>query len=258
VPKRKARSAAKGGPIDQVTGEKVFENTGESYVSNKGKTVVKTESSTKLAEAKNAHDVSSGTPIESLYADYSNSLKNMANKARLELLATPSMPYSPTARVAYANEVTSLNHKLDKALRNRPLERQAQLLANAIVDAKRRDNPAIDNADLKKIKGQALITARARVGARKEVIDITPSEWAAIQAGAISTNKLEQILDNADPDKVKAFATPRSAPAVNPSKLARAKSLLDSGYTQAEVADAIGVAVSTLNAALKREGVTSG
>jgi DNA-binding CsgD family transcriptional regulator len=258
VPKRKLRSAAQGGPFDPVTGEKVYVPTNESYVDKKGKTVVKTESSTKLAEAKDAHEVSSGTPIESLYADYSNNLKQLANKARLEYLATPNMPYSPTARLAYANEVASLNRKLDTALRNRPLERQAQLLANAIVDAKRRDNPAIDNADLKKIKGQALITARSRVGAQKEVIDITPSEWAAIQAGAISTHKLEQILDNADPDKVKAFATPRSAPAVSPSKLARAKSLIESGYTQAEVADAIGVALSTLNAALKREGANVG
>jgi len=250
VAERKPRSAAKGGPVDPTTGAKVFEETGASYVDSRGRTVVKTVKSTKLAETNNAHTLSSGTPIESVYADYSNSLKSLANTARKEALSTRSLNYSPTAKQTYASEVESLNAKLGTALKNRPLERQAQLLANATVTAKTQDNPGLESSDLKKIKGQALSTARERVGAKKQQITITPREWEAIQAGAISTNKLGQILDNADLDKVKELATPRATVSVTPTKLARAKVMLDAGYTQAEVADAIGVSPSALNDAI--------
>jgi hypothetical protein len=54
----------------------------------------------------------------------------------------------------------------------------------------------MDADDLKKIKWQALNTARVRVGAKKKDIDIEPKEWEAIQAGAITNNTLLQIINN--------------------------------------------------------------
>jgi DNA-binding CsgD family transcriptional regulator len=252
VAERKPRSAAKGGPVDAATGKKVYEETGASYVNGKGKTVVKTVRSTKLAEATDARALSSGIPIENIYADYSNRLKTLANEARKSSLATGSLNYSPTAKQTYGAQVDSLNAKLNLALKNKPLERQAQLLANAVVSAKTADNPGMEAADLKKIKGQALSTARDRVGAKKAQITITEEEWQAIQSGAVSTNKLAQILDNSDIEQVRALATPRAATVMTSSKVAHAKALLNAGYTQAEIADQLGVAVSTLNESLSR------
>lgn len=246
VEDRRGRSAAKGGPIDKATGEKVYEKTGESYVDRKGKLIVKTIKSQKLVETADAFTLSSGTPIEKVYADHSNKLKALANKARKEAVNTKSTPYSPSAKAAYPNEVASLNHKLNLALRNRPLERQAQLLANTVVSAKRQANPDMELADVKKIKSQALAEARARTGAHRQQIELNESEWNAIQAGAISTNKLNQILNNADLDVVKALATPREKTIMTSTKLSRARTMLASGYTQAEVADALGVSVTTL------------
>jgi hypothetical protein len=255
VPERKLRTAAKGGPIDPITGEHVYEETGVSYVDSKtGKTVVKRSEVTRLGNVSDAHELSSGMPIENIYADYSNSLKALSNAARKASLTTGKLVYSPTAAKTYASQVARLNGALNTALKNKPKERQAQLVANAIVAAKIADNPSIENADLKKIKGQALMTARERVGASKEQIEISPDEWEAIQAGAISDNKLSDILDNADIDKVKELATPRAAHEMTESKIALAKARLASGYTQAEVAESLGVPVSTLNSAIKREG----
>lgn len=250
VPKRIPRPAAKGGPVDRVTGEKVFQPTGESFVNSQGKTVVKTQRSTKLAEAKDAHSLSSGTVIESVYANHSNKLKALANQARLAAVHTKSIPYSPSAKTAYSSEVASLNAKLNLALRNKPLERQAQVLANTVVSAKRQANPDMDPADLKKVKAQALAEARTRTGAKKAQIVITPSEWQAIQAGAITNSRLVEILNNADLDVVKQLATPKSRLLITPSKRARAQLMLASGYTQAEIADALGVSVSTLKKSL--------
>jgi DNA-binding transcriptional regulator YiaG len=190
--------------------------------------------------------MSSGTPIEKVYADHSNKLKALANQARKSMVNTKTTPYSPSAKVAYANEVKTLRAKLNVAQRNRPLERNAQLIANAAVKAKKDANPGLERSEIKKIEGQELTKARLRTGAGKERIQITPNEWAAIQAGAVSTNTLRQILENTDIEVVKQYATPRTPSVMSDAKAVRARSMYASGYTQAEIADALGVSVSTL------------
>jgi hypothetical protein len=250
VPERKPRSAAKGGPIDKATGRRVYEETGASYVNAKGKTVVKTVKSKKLAEVSDAHRLSSGTTIEKVYADHSNRLKALANEARRVSVNTRTTTYSASAKKTYSKEVASLDAKLRLALRNRPLERQAQILANSVVSAKRASNPDMDSATLKKIKSQALTEARTRTGAKKQRIEITDSEWKAIQAGAITNNKLTQILSNTDLDLVRKLSTPRTKLLMTSTKTARANAMLAAGYTQAEVADALGVSLTTLKTSL--------
>lgn len=237
--------------IDPQTGQKVFTPTGASYVNDKGKTIVKIERSQKLAETHDAHTLAGNTRIERIYADHSNKLKALANKARLEVLATKTVPYSSSARTTYANEVASLRAKLNVALKNAPLERQAQILANAVVAQKKRADPTMEKADLKKIESQALTEMRNRTGAHKTRVQITDSEWAAIQAGAISNSMLTQILDNADPKVVRAHATPKSAIKMTPTKVNRAKAMAASGFTQIEIADALGVSLTTLKEGIK-------
>lgn len=236
--------------IDPKTGAKVYTKTNASYVDSKGKTVYRTTKSTKMAETSNAFSLSSGTPMESVYATHANKLKALGNTARKVVISTPSIRRSPSAAKTYSKEVSSLSAKLNEALKNAPRERQAQLLANTVVKNKIRDNPNMDPQDIKKIKGQALTEARTRMGAKKPYVDITAREWEAIQSGAISNNKLESILNNTDLDKVKALATPRTALTMTPAKIGRAKSMLQLGYTQAEVADALGVSATTINKAV--------
>ena len=128
-----------------------------------------------------------------------------------------------------------------------PRASSPQLLANSIVSTKRQANPYLENADLKKIKGQALAEARSRVKAKKISVDINDKEWEAIQAGAISKNTLSQILNNTDLDRIKQLATPRSSSTLTSAKQSKAKLMLSTGYTQSEVADALGVSTSTIS-----------
>lgn len=231
---------------DKVTGEKLYEQTGESFTNAKGKTVNKTTTSTKMAEAKDARSLSSGTKIESIYADYANTLKGMANQARKLMIETPNLVYNPSARETYSKDVASLRAKLALANRNKPQERQAQLLANKIVAAKKASRPDMDAATLKKVKGQALEEARIRSGAKKQDIQITDSEWTAIQLGAVSHNVLTQIIDNTDLDRLKTKATPQYVKIMTPSKLARAKLMLANGKAYSEIAAALGVSATTV------------
>lgn len=249
VPDRKPRTAAKGGPIDPVTGAKVFEPSGKTRKAKDGTRVEKLMSSKKLAETDDAFTLVSdaATPMERLYAEHSNRLKSLANTARLELLATPKLKYSPSAKKVYSKEVASLNAQLAVANRGRPLERQAQVFANARVQAQRDAQPNMDEDTRKKVEFQALAEARLRTGAEKTRIKITEREWDAIQAGAISDHKLTQILTASDLEVVKKHATPKTQTLMTTNMVQRAEAMAASGFSRAQIAKQLGVSVSTLD-----------
>ncbi len=253
IPERKDRPAKEGGRVDTVTGERRFVPTGRTRTTATGEQVLRTQSIAKLADTTDAHTLSSGTRIERLYADHSNKLKALANRARLDMVHTPSQKYSPSAKKAYAKEVEELDAALRIAERNAPLERQAVIISNQAISARRNSNRDMDQATLKKIKGQELEKARARTGAKKSDIVLTDDQWAAIQAGAISNNKLEQILQHANLDRVKELATPKAHLLMSTTNINRAQALLDRGYTEAEVAGHLGVSLSTLQRGLSGE-----
>ena len=236
-------------------GEIIYEPTGK-LVYNKATgqydKVARTKG-TKMGEAKDAYELSSGSIMESYYADYANRMKALGDEARAELRRTGKLEYSPSARVTYADEVESLKGKLKTAQMNAPLERKAQALANSSFLVEKADHPEYDEGQLKKAKSRHLEAARAATGAGKQKIKISTKEWEAIQSGAIHDNMLLKILDNADSKEVRSLAMPRGVE-ISSSKLARAKSLLNSGHTWADVADILGVSQSGLQKALNGKG----
>ena len=246
--------------IDPKTGEVHPEPTGRTYTDwkkNKDGTwesngeKLATVKTTKMAATNDARTLLSKdpNPKEVAYADYANALKSMANLARTNQVATKNIEVNAQAKSVYKSEVASLNSKLNRALQNAPKERQAQIIANKTLKQKQAANPDWTADEIKRAGQQALTAARAKVGASKSnvQVDITDKEWEAIQAGAISTSKLEQILNNADSDKVKQLASPKKTVTVNASQAARIKSMINFGYTQAEVSEATGLSVSTIN-----------
>jgi DNA-binding NarL/FixJ family response regulator len=264
---RNPRRAALGGPIDPRTGEKVYEltgrkrpeyrikidpTTGQKVRVETGRMIDIRIKSVKLAETKDAHSLVStdNTHMERIYADHSNQLKALANESRKEALKTKSVPYSRSAKKTYAHEVETLNAKLNTAEKNAPLEKQAQILANAKVSQIRQNNPNMEEDEVNKVKQVALNEARARTGAYKERIVVTQNEWNAIQAGAISKDKLEKILTNSDSERIKELALPRSLYKMTPTMNRRAIAMLDDGYTQQEVADQLGIGLTTLKVSL--------
>ena len=243
VPKRK------GSPTINEDGSLSYKTADDlTYVDKKtGKTKTRTQASTQMAETKDARTLSSGTPQEEAYASYANKMKSLANQARKEMVSTGKIPYSASAKAAYQNEVDSLNAKLNVALKNAPRERQAQVIANATVTAKKQANPDMTNAEIKKANQQALTSARAQVGAERKPVIITDREWEAIQAGAISESKLTQILNNADIDSLRQRATPRATTALSTAKQSKIASMSASGYSTSEIAEALGVSTSTVS-----------
>lgn len=237
--------------INPETGEKEYLPAKDLYYKDKnGNLQTRTQSSTKMSVAKDARELISpeGFEMEKVYADYANSMKIMGNAARKETLAIKDIPYNPSAKNVYAAEVASLDTKLKKAYSNKPKEQQAQLYANQLVEKQLQDNPDLvnDKEGLKKLKGRSITAARQKLGTKKESIELTEKEWDAIQAGAISKTRLKEILANTSDTEIKKWAMPRQNTTIPSSKLATAKSLLNSGYTLDEVSKHLGVSVSTL------------
>lgn len=242
--------------IDPTTGEKLYEKTGatrwvpKSYsedgrVSEWKETPVQ-EKVTRMSLERDAYNLSSGTKVESLYADYANQLKALANRARLEAYNSRMKPADPEAKKQYAPQIEELQAALNVALKNAPLERQAQAIAGAKVKLRKEANPDMSRDSIKKAEGQELVRARKLVGASKERIKVTEKQWEAIQANAVSPTFLDKILNNCDMDSVRKLATPREANELSESKQARIKAMVSKGLTQAEIANALGVSTSTV------------
>jgi len=275
--------------IDRKTGEKLYTYTNREYMqtayknaagkTKKASVIVKDEKlyykgedgtykeitneiiksipaltySKKMAETNDAHTLSSGTPQEEAYAEYANQLKALGNLARLETLTITSTPMSKSAKAAYIEEYKTLVFKIDEALLNAPRERQAQTMAASIVQLRKQENLRMTHEEERKIRQQELSRARMRAGASRKMIEITQNEWNAIQAGAISTHRLKQIIANANMDILRQFAMPRARLTLSPAKLRRIENMSRSGYTTAEIAKALGVSVSTVSKTLRGE-----
>lgn len=213
----------------------------------------RTQEVPKMSMVNDARKLSSGTPQEEAYADYANSMKSLAIRARQELISTPNMRQNSSAKALYKDEVASLDEKLKKSLMNAPRERYAQIIANSQVEAKKKTYD-LSKEEIKKEGQRALKAARERVGAERTLIDITDREWEAIQAGAISHTKLANILDHADLDAIRQRATPRTMNSLSDAKIGKLKSLAASGYSTAEIAESLGVSTTTVSKYLNSKG----
>lgn len=243
IPKRKTRSAREGGSIDPKTGKKVLVETGESYIDSRGKKVLRTEKAPRMALTDDAYSLSSGTRMENLYAEHANSLKALANKARKEAVSQPRVKKNPQAARRYSREVAELKAQINVARKAKPLERQAQVIANGVVDAKVRSNPDMSYKDRAKVTAMALKTARQRLGYDRNATRIrpTPLQYRAIQEGAVSQSMIDQILESADLDHLKSLAMPKQTKPLTRRQANRISIYRKNGSTVAEIADALGI-----------------
>lgn len=238
------------GVIDPLTGKVVYKESGRTYVDPRtGKTVAATTNVKRILAVDDVRSMSSGTLQEEAYADYANKMKDLANKARLEYKATPTLKRSASAAKAFEPEVNRLMAALKVAQLNAPLEREAQRIANARVKAKVQANNITDKDEISKIRRAAISDARNSTGAsgKRTRITISDGEWTAIQSGAISDTTLSEILRYAEPKTVRERATPRRTTQLSDARISRIKAMANSGHTNAEIAEALGISTSAVS-----------
>lgn len=238
------------GVIDPTTGKVVYKESGRTYVDPKtGKAVLATTKVSRIEVLDDVRKLSSGTLQEEAYAEHANRMKALANQARLEYKATPTLKRSASAAKAFEPEVTRLMSALRVAQLNAPREREAQRIANARVKAKVQDNNITDKDEISKIRRAAINDARVATGAsgKRTRITISDGEWTAIQAGAISDTTLSEILRYAEPKTVRERATPRATTQLSQARINRIRALVNSGHTNSEIAEALGISTSAVS-----------
>lgn len=257
---------AKYEPVATVKG-KGGKNYFDSVITNRDGTISykvgkRGQQSTKMDEHTDAMELVSKArhPMELLYADYANSMKSLANQARMELVSTGKIKYNASAKKTYQAEVSSLMEKLNDAELNRAKERAAQRRTMASVYAKKEaykkeNGQEMDWSDEKKLRQQTISRARDEVGSirrRDRNIKITDREWEAIQAGAISETQLKKILDNTDTAALRERATPRTNNAtISSAKSASIKAMANSNYTLEQIAKKYNLSTSTVSKYLR-------
>ena len=234
---------------DPKTGVVTFTNSNGDI---QYRTKKRMQKSTKMAETDDANTLLSDrvkAPVmEKLYAEYANTMKRLGNEARKAYATTGKIEYSKKANLMYKKEVDALDEQLKVVKRNQPRERQANRLANSIVKAKTEANPNMTNEELKKIRQQEITSARNLYGAHRTTIKVSPRQWEAIQAGAISETKLKDILKNSDMDIIKQYATPRkNVKDINSSMQARIKRMRANDIPISEIAEQLNISTSTVS-----------
>lgn len=259
------RDRVRPSDIDPKTGEIHYRNTNRTYSKYDEKTkswirVAATQSSTEMAEAKDAFDlVSKSNNIkERAYATYANAMKKQANATRKQTLAIKDNPVDKKAKAIYADEVERLERELKKAEMNAPKERDAQIRTAAKVKELRKSGEAdhFGKEEWTDFKARTLAQERLRVGANKKNVQVvlTQRSWEAIQHNALSGAKIRRIIANCDKDKLKEFAIPRQQQvALTPAKVAAIKAMANATaahYTIADIAERMGVSESSVKNAL--------
>lgn len=250
--------------IDPNTGEKLYEETGKTHkvfrVAKNGKERWKNENIpfkevpneteiAKMAYYKDAFKLSSGQPIETVYATHANKLKALANQARKESVRLKDVEYNPSAYKVYYVEAQSLKGKLNEAKKNKPYERKARALAESLYKMRLQEDPSMyeDKDKAKKVKSQCLEYARKQTGAKKKLVKFSDREWEAIQAGAIHKTMLIELMSNCDKADLKQRAMPRQWASMSPQKEARVRQMARNGATLIEIAQTMGVSKSTIS-----------
>ena len=212
-------------------------------------------------ELTSTKDRNTARPIEVVYADHAETMKDIARQARQKARNKEKFERDKEATKIYAEEVKSLAEKVARAEKNAPLEKLAQMRAGQQYRQWLDDHPGEDNDSKKRQRGILLDRARKAVGAKKDIIGadnnakdknpLTAREWEAIQAHAVSKSQLEKILKNADMNVVKQYAMPKTKTGIPTAKLARAKRMVQQGYSRAEIADMLDISQSKLLDALE-------
>lgn len=236
-------------------------NTGEVYFTNpdgtiKYKTKARTQAITNMSNTDDAMTLISSYrhPKEILYAEYANSMKALANKARKSMVSTGNLKYDPNAKKIYAKEVSELEAALNNALKNSVKERTATRFAASEINERKRTQPDLKSEDIRKLSQRSMSKYREQFGAatrRERNIIITDRQWEAIQAGAISENKLKSILANSDPDSLRQKAMPKKISGLTNAQVARIRAMNNSNFTINQIAEKMNVSPSVVSKYLK-------
>ena len=258
------------GTIDPETGNVTYRIADDAYYKDRktGKIKKRTQQTYRMLEEDNAYNLLSNSktgtrnPIERYYADYANSLKDLAREARKIYANTPNLKKDNNAYKVYQGDVDELMAQVYKASKNQLRERQANAIANAETRAYMKawndENPKASNTERnkarKKFEDQAIKRAREQVGSKRTKLVLTDRQWEAMNSGAIGVENQKLVLKYVDREDLIQRSRPKTWNQLSDAKVAQIKAKAASGYTNAEIAEMLGCSKTTVIKYLSGKG----
>lgn len=255
VPERREAHGLYEVPDDQkqdwLEGKKVYiDLKGKHYNPKTGKEEPNQQEVAKMDIAEDANELrgitdpnSLGYQVEEAYANYANRMKGLADECRRMSRTAPVYQKRHDLAGQYSNEVATIESKIAERRKKSPLERRAQILAEADTRLKIQKDPSIksDRDKYKKESNLSLVRARNKLSVGDVDIHLSEKEWEAIFAGALNKDAFAYLMQHCDPIELSTYAFNKKDEELSDKRIIMVKDMDRLGYSRSQICDHTGL-----------------
>lgn len=184
-----------------------------------------------------------GFLVEEAYADFANKMKTLANDCRSMARTAPDYQKRPDMAAKYDNECKIIRSKVaDRKLKS-PIERRAQILAEADLKLKIQNDPSItsDSEKYKKESIRSLQRMRSQLAIPDVDIHLSDKEWEAVFNGALDKSIFDYLMRHCDPIELSSHAFEKLDKVVSDERTLMVRQMDKLGYTRSQIGEHTGL-----------------
>ena len=239
---------------DWMQGKRVYVETGgQHWNPSKQKMEPNLDEVAKMDLTDDARELSSGTEVEEVYADFSNKMKELADSCRRVMRTAPAYRKNPMAAETYRDEVAIIESKVAERKKKSPLERRANILAEADMHLKLQADPSIkDDPDkFKKESNRSLLRARNQLSVGDVDIHLTDKEWNAVFNGALNGDTFLYLMRHCDSMELSKQVFHEKENIISDERIVMVKEMDRLGYSRAQITEHTGLSPRILKEILE-------
>ena len=239
---------------DWMQGKRVYVETGgQHWNTSQQKMMPNLDEVAKMDLTDDARTLSSGTEVEEVYADFSNKMKELADTCRRVTRTAPAYRKNPMVADQYRDEVAIIESKVAERKKKSPLERRANILAEADMRLKIQADPSIkDDPDkFKKESNRSLLRARNNLSVGDVDIHLTDKEWNAVFNGALNGDTFLYLMRHCDSMELNQQVFHEKDNIISDQRIVMVKEMDRLGYSRAQIAEHTGLSPRILKEILE-------
>lgn len=239
---------------DWMQGKRIYVETGgQHWNPSKQKMEPNLDEVAKMDLTDDARTLSSGTEVEEIYADFSNKMKDLADSCRRVMRTAPAYRKNPMAAETYRDEVAIIESKVAERKKKSPLERRANILAEADMHLKLQADPSIkDDPDkFKKESTRSLLRARNQLSVGDVDIHLTDKEWNAVFNGALNGDTFLYLMRHCDSMELNKQVFHEKENIISDERIVMVKEMDRLGYSRAQITEHTGLSPRILKEILE-------
>ena len=239
---------------DWMQGKRVYVETGgQHWNTSQQKMMPNLDEVAKMDLTDDARTLSSGTEVEEVYADFSNKMKELADTCRRVTRTAPAYRKNPMVADQYRDEVAIIESKVAERKKKSPLERRANILAEADMRLKIQADPSIkDDPDkFKKESNRSLLRARNHLSVGDVDIHLTDKEWNAVFNGALNGDTFLYLMRHCDSMELNQQVFHEKDNIISDQRIVMVKEMDRLGYSRAQIAEHTGLSPRILKEILE-------